>query len=561
MKSKSRNGRSQGMDRRAFLNRGTLAASFLVGGTLTNALAADNKTATVKKIASVKGPVVETASGKIRGQMIDRVSAFKGIPYGASTAGANRFMPPVKPAAWGGVLDTVDWGPEAPQGPHTEIPEVAATIPKTGVSEDCLHLNVWTNSLSGKKPVMVWLHGGGFTSGSGSYSIYDGANMARKQNVVTVTVNHRLNSFGFLYLADLGGKWSHASNVGMMDIVAALEWVRDNISKFGGDPNNVTIFGQSGGGGKVSTLMAMPPAKGLFHRAIVQSGANVRGTTKEAALRTRETLMKAANAKSIDDLQNMPMDDLIKVTLSTRGLALAPVVDGMTLPGGPFDPTAPEMSADIPLLIGTTEFEVNFFPFTKLDPITDQELHAAVKQATRASDEEVTELIALYKKGRPSDSDVDLSQIISSDNFRAGVITEAERKAAQPAPVYMYYFRWKSPVHDGKLKAFHTLEIPFVLENVDEGKSMTGTGKDRYALEAKMSGAWAAFARTGNPNHPGLVHWPKFDTNKRATMIFNDQCKIMDDPFGAERMALDKLRAKAGPGGGFGGFGRARGPA
>src|SRR5580658_2712213 len=261
------------MNRRSFVSGAALGASAILGGAFNKALAAS------AKAGSAQGPVANTTSGKIRGVVQEnKVNAFRGIPYGAPTGGANRFMPPVKPEAWTGIRETVEWGPEAPQGPHTEIPEVAATIPKQGISEDCLHLNVWTNGLDARKrPVMVWLHGGGFTSGNGSYTMYDGANMARKQDVVIVTVNHRLNSFGFLYLADVGGaKYANASNVGIMDVVAALEWVRDNIANFGGDPANVTIFGQSGGGGKVSTLMAMPSAKGLFHRAICQSGSSIK---------------------------------------------------------------------------------------------------------------------------------------------------------------------------------------------------------------------------------------------------------------------------------------------
>ena len=232
--------------------------SFVGGAAIGGALFGGWRAAAADIQGTPAGPIVTTTAGKIRGTAQNRVNAFKGIPYGASTAGDGRFLPPSRPEPWTGVKDTLDWGPEAPQGPHTEIPEVAATIPKQTISEDCLHLNVWSSALSGKKPVMVWLHGGGFTSGSGSYTMYDGANMARRHDVVTVTVNHRLNSFGFLYLADIGGeKFAHAGNAGMLDIVAALEWVRDNISNFGGDPKNVTIFGQSGGAGKVSTLLAL----------------------------------------------------------------------------------------------------------------------------------------------------------------------------------------------------------------------------------------------------------------------------------------------------------------
>jgi para-nitrobenzyl esterase len=529
------------MNRRLFVSGAVLGAGSVFGG-LHQALAA------AAKEGSTPGPVANTTAGKIRGVVQEnKVIAFRGVPYGAPTGGPNRFMPPVKPESWTGIKETVEWGPEAPQGPHTEIPEVAATIPKQTMSEDCLHLNVWTNGLDARKrPVMVWLHGGGFTSGNGSYTMYDGGNMARKHDTVNVTINHRLNSFGFLYLADIGGdKFANASNCGILDAVAALEWVRDNIANFGGDPNNVTIFGQSGGAGKVSTLLAMPSAKGLYHRAIIQSGSNVRGVARADATKTAHTLMEKLGVNTAEELQKVPMDQLVAATLATRGLRLGPVVDGKTLPGDPFDPTAPALAAGVPLLIGSVEFEVNFFPNTKLDPIDDAELHAAVKQSTRASDADVDKLIALYRKGRPQATDIDLSQIIASDGFRTPVITEGERKSAQPAPVYLYYFTWKSPVRDGKLKAFHTLEIPFATENVDEAKSMTGNGQDRYALQEKMSGAWAAFAKTGNPNHKGLPKWPEFKTDQRATMIFDNQCKVVNDPYGAERVALAALRAAA----------------
>ncbi len=457
-------------------------------------------------------------------------------------------MPPAKPQPWTEIKETGQVGHRSPQQPGMlEIPEVAATSGQGPMGEDCLVLNVWSNGLksSRKRPVMFWLHGGGFSSGSGDYSIYDGANMARKRDVVVVTVNHRLNVFGYLYLADIGDpKYADAGNAGHRDIVLALEWVRDNIANFGGDPGNVTIFGQSGGGGKVATLMAMPSAKGLqlFHRAICQSGASIEECQpRQCCTRTTQALLTKLNLKpeQIDQLQNTPFDKLTEA-IKGPGMNFGPVVDGKTLAHDPFDPAAPEESATVPLLIGTVEEEVNFFPATPLDPFEDADLHKRVKQAARnADDATVDHLIAVYKKGRPGKSNVEIYQIIASDaGFSGGVQTEADRKAAQgKAPVYKYYFTWQSPVREGKLRSYHTLEIPFVTENVDEGKTMTGTGQDRYALSDKMSAAWSAFARTGSPNAKGLPHWPAFTADQRATMIFNDECKLVNDPFKEERLA------------------------
>lgn len=511
------------------------------------------------------GAVVETTAGKIRGLKVTdgKVQCFKGVPYGASTAGGGRFMPPAKPQPWTKVRETTAYGLRAPQLDsqfHGVVPpEVEAMDPGGPMGEDCLVLNLWTPSVGRghKRPVMMWLHGGGYTTGSGAFIIYDGTELARKHDAVAISINHRLGVFGYLYLAELGGeKYAQASNVGMLDIVAALEWVRDNAEAFGGDPNNVTIFGQSGGGGKVSALMAMPPAKGLFHRAIVESGANVRGLPKEVATKSATAFMAKLGLQpnQVDQLQQLPMDQLLATMGAMTGngmpggpggLALAPVVDGTTLPVNPFDPVAPAISADIPLLIGTVETEVTFFPGQQLDPIDDADLHRRVKGFVRkASDEQVDQLIAAYRAGRPRASNTDLFLIIASDaTFRAGVVTEAERKAAPGnAPVYQYYFTWRSPVRDGKLRTFHTLEIPFVFDNVDAAKSMTGDGQDRYALASKVSGAWVAFARTGNPNHTGMPEWPAFDNRRRAVMILNDECKAVDDPYGKEQRMLHDLQ-------------------
>jgi len=502
---------------------------------------------------------VETTAGRVRGIRVKGVHAFKGIPYAASTAGANRFMPPRKPQPWSGVRDATALGHRSPQllsEFHGVVPpELEPMDRNEPMGEDCLVLNVWTAGLrdTHRRPVMVWLHGGGYTTGSGGFVIYDGTELARKHDVVAISLNHRLSALGYLYLAGIGGeRYADSSNLGNLDIIAALEWVRDNIAEFGGDPGNVTIFGQSGGGGKVSSLMAMPAAHGLFHRAIVESGADVRGVPPERANQTAEMYLKRLGLTrgGLDELQRMPFERLLAVTERKAGppLMFAPVVDGRSLPNDPFDPVAPRLSERVPLLIGTVETEVTFFPGQMLDPMDSGELHARVKRILmHASDADVDRVIAAYRAGRPHDSNTDLYLIMASDaTFRAGVVTEAERKAAQHgAPVYQYYFTWRSPVRGGKLRSFHTVEIPFVFDNVDAAQSMTGTGHDRYLLASRMSGAWTAFARSGNPNHQGLPTWAPFEAPRRATMIFNDECRLVDDPYGAEQRLLRSLQAQA----------------
>jgi len=494
--------------------------------------------------AAAASPLAETTAGKIRGSLDNKIYSFKGVPYGASTEGA-RFLPPTRPKPWNGTREMLQLGLRAPQLPANLVPEYAV-MDRTGpMGEDCLCLNVWSQGMrdNRKRPVMVWLHGGGFTSGSAGFTLYDGANLAAKHDVVVVGVNHRLNAFGFLYLAEIGGaQFAQASNAGMLDIVLALEWVRDNIEQFGGDPDSVTVFGQSGGGGKVSALLGMPQAKGLFHRAIAMSGSAVKGVSRADATKTAEAILDKLNLKAsqVAELQKVPMQRLLDATAG-GSLRLAPVVDGRTIPADPFDPMATEISSNIPLMIGSTETEVTWSTATSYEPLDDKALRGRVKQTLRADDQSADRAIAVYRKNRPQLTNLDLYLILASDasNFRIGTDTEADRKAAQAkAAVYKYYFQWYSPVREGKLRSMHTMDIPFVFQNVNIAKSTIGEGAERQPLADKMSAAWAAFARSGNPNTRGLASWPAYTPARKATMIFNNECKAYENPFGEERAAI-----------------------
>lgn len=397
---------------------------------------------------------------------------------------------------------------------------------------------------------MVWLHGGGYAFGSSGVPLYDGSNLAAKHDVVLVGVNHRLNLFGYLYLGRVGGeKYADSGNAGMQDIVLALRWVRENIGRFGGDPGNVTIFGESGGGAKVSTLMAMPSAKGLFHKAIVESGSQLRASSPEKAdAIARKVLAQLQIAPDhLDDLQKIPMAQLIAAlhSMGESSLALGPVLDGHSLPRHPFDPDAPATTADVSMLIGTNRDESRLLASDPaLFSLSESDMRTKMKASLQLADNsKIDALIALYRKNRRDATPSDIYFAIVTDNgFWRSAITQAERKAAQhAASVYMYRFDWETPVLDGKVKASHAIELPFVFDSVDKAALLVGTGTDLQPLADKMSAAWAAFARTGNPNHAGLPHWPAYETSTRATMIFNNECRLVNDPGKDERLAMASL--------------------
>ncbi len=516
------------------------------------------------------GPVVEIRSGRIRGAIQEGVSVFRGIPYGVDTSGANRFLPARAPQPWTGVRDVTALGPRAFQPFRPMIPEIGDALTGSGpMSEDCLRLNVWTPSTgAGRRPVMVWFHGGGQRTGSGNSIFYDGHELARKHDVVVVTTTHRLNAFAYLWLAGLRGvssRFGDTTNLGLRDLVLALEWVRDNIGQFGGNSGNVTIFGQSGGGGKTAMLTAFPAAKGLFHRAIIMStlaDTAVTGLAPERAVEAAELLLARLTIlpAEAERLQTIPADQIV-AALTGGGVAggqagqsgpaedislrYVPVVDGKTLPAHPFEP-ASALSADIPILTGSNECEGIPYgnpndPYWTTDLQSDAELRDRVKQMLRIGDADADRLIALYRAGRPKDSAGDLAAVVAGDTsiLRQAWYTIAERKFSQGrAPVYLYSFNWRSPVRGGKLRCMHCMELPFVFDHPDLIQFMTGTGRDRYELAKNMSEAWVAFARTGNPNHAGIPRWEPWNPERWPTMVFNTETRAVNDPWGDERRAV-----------------------
>ena len=494
-----------------------------------------------------KVAVADTDLGKVRGYIEKGIFTYKGIPYGV----AKRFEAAVKPDVWQGVRSSTMYGPVAPLlTPTTTVqdePEFVFDHDWGYTSEDCLNLNVWTPSIDDnkKRPVLFWIHGGGFTAGS-SHELpsYDGANLSKKGDVVVVSINHRLNVLGFLDLSAYGEKYTHSANNSILDMALALEWVRDNISNFGGDPDNVTIFGQSGGGAKVNTLMAMPKAEGLFHKAINQSGA-IRGgilEKKDTQAIAAETLsILGISASQVDSLQSIPFSVLAEASSKALqnvaekkkasgtpimgfGLNWGPSVDGEDLPFQTASDEALALSKNIPLLIGTVKNEFEPFANMRFVGASDETIMNHIKETYK---DKADAYVAAVKEAYPDDTKA--KDLIDVDTrFRPGSVVQANTKSGLEggAPVYMYLFTWQSPVFDGKYKSLHCMELPFVFDNIDLANQMTGAGQEAHDLADKMSQAWINFAKTGNPNHSGLPEWPAYNSSNTATMHFDKTCTV-----------------------------------
>ena len=495
-------------------------------------------------------PVVETRYGKVRGVEWNGVKTFKGIRYGASTAGANRFMPPKEPASWTGVFDAFDYGQIAPQTPTDRRSHYSGMIlwdrQPGGIGEDCLSVNVWTPSINdnAKRAVLVVYHGGGFASGSGNSIGFDGDQAARYDDVVVVSVNHRLSSFGFLGLGELGAppEFKYAGVAGALDMVAALRWVKEHIGRFGGDPDRVMIFGQSGGGAKTSTLLAMPGATGLFQRAGVQSGSALRLMTPEAATASAEKFLKVLNIQksNIADLQKLPFTQLLAAQ-ATAQTGFSPVIGSDALPHHPFDPSAPPESASVPVIIGYT-LDDAALSMTNFE-LTEDGLKEQVKNQLGPNADRVYKM---YRDAFPGVTPFLIQARIATDRrFRRSAIKQAELKAAQgTAPVYFYTWEWPVPAFDGKFGAVHGVDVGAAIH--DFRGAINGSGsKDGKLLVERFAAVWTGFAKAGTPKSALTPDWPAYNAETRATMVFDVNTRVVNDHRREFRLLWDELGVQA----------------
>ncbi|CAD0300134.1 carboxylesterase/lipase family protein [Xanthomonas hortorum] len=516
--------------RRTLLRGGLLAAAAAAlpgfAGAAATAPARDDST-----------PLVHVRGGALRGYRDQGICVFKGIPYGGDTA-ARRFQAPVPETPWQGVRDASAFGAAAPQ-PKASEP----------TSEECLFLNVWTPGLrdGGKRPILFYIHGGGYTTGSGSDPLYDGVRLCKRGDVVVITVNHRLNLFGYLSLAQLGDtRFADSGNAGQLDLIQALQWVRQHAAEFGGDAGNVTVFGQSGGGAKIATLMAMPAARGLFHRAWTMSGQQVTVAGPRAATQRAQLLLDALKLApgALARIRTLPIEQLLAAAqvrdpsrVENSALYFGPVLDARNVPVHPFWPTAPLQSAKIPLVIGNTRDETRAFlgNDAKNFALSWDELPARL-ETQQYVDLLPQVVIAEYRRLYPqySPSEVFFAATTAGRSWR-GAVEEAEARARQGAPTWVYQLDWGSPLDGGKFGAFHTLDIPLVFDTIAQPGSRTGDGADAQRMAEQMSEALITFARSGDPNHRGLPRWRQYSLQQRETLLFDTPSRLDHDPRGGER--------------------------
>ena len=498
--------------------------------------------------------IAQTEYGKVRGFILRGIHQFLGIPYGADTSGKNRFMPPQKPVPWNDIKPTIWWGNSAPQVMEKRYANAYSSFVDhwnyDDVSEDCLKLNIWTPALDkANRPVIVWLHGGGFVNGNGiEQDGYHGENLSRMGNIVFCSVNHRLGALGYCCLSSVGGPLA-SGNAGNLDLVASLEWIKNNIAQFGGDPNNVTIIGQSGGGAKVTTLMNMPAAKGLFHKAVALSGSSLIGVNKDYAEKLGAKVLEEAGFKigEFEKLQQMPWIEFIKIANRTvakfsdeakkMGIqreGFSPVSDGIHLSSEPF--FSGGMSENIPLMINTTFHE--WTPSrsdASLEKVTWEEI---TEKISSRFGEKSSLIVSAYKKQFPTASPVEIWALILSNRKNAVAAADAKSKNGK-APVYVSWFGWQPPLFDGRMRAFHCIDICFWFYNTDLMFTHTGGGKRPRALSSKMASSFIQFVKTGNPNGGGLPEWLPYSAEKGETMILEDLCLLQNNPDGEARKSLD----------------------
>jgi para-nitrobenzyl esterase len=515
----------------------------LLRGVLAGAGALTLGAMQLNKVAYAAGSshsIANTRGGKVAGVRANGVHVFKGIRYGADTR-TSRFKPPLQPEAWKRVRDALEYGPACPQPKIDEA-----------TSEDCLRLNVWTPALhdGGQRPVLVYFHGGEFSSGSGSSAIYDGSRLCQRGDVVVITVNHRLNIFGHLYLDRIGGaEYATSGNVGILDLVQALTWVRDHAEEFGGSAKNVTVFGQSGGGAKIATLMAMPVARDLFHRAWTMSGQQITASGPRSATLRARACLDHMKVSGIEALSKADTSELVAATAAAdptlvgRNVYFGPVLDQDVLHRHPFYPDAPPQSADIPMVLGNTRDETRAFHGNDpgIHELTWQELPERLLDALHV-DIEPEYVIAEYRKLYPkySATEVFFAATTAGRSWRGAVI-EAELRAAQGTQTFAYQLNYRSPLEGGRYGAMHTMDIPLVFDNIAQPGSRTGTSDEAQRAADTMSSALIAFARTGNPNDPKVPEWRPYTLADRATMVFDAESKLENDPRGAERRLFAKV--------------------